>query len=155
MADVAIAAQTRLFMMSLGFGFLLGVVYDLCRIARLTVTRGKAAVFFMDVFYFLSAGIAVFLFMLAFNGGEIRFYLLLGIVLGFLIYYFTFGAFVLKWSNRIIRGLRRMIRAVFRFLTAPFRWLWGRIRKFSGKVRAKLPAKLKNFKMKSKIVLKQ
>lgn len=155
MPDVAIAAQTRLFMMSFGFGFLLGVAYDLFRIARLTVTRGKVAVFIMDVLYFLAAGITVFLFMLAFNEGEIRSYLLLGIFLGFLIYYFTFGAFVLKWSNRIIRGLRRALRAVFRVLTAPLRWFAGRMRKLYGKIRARFPSKLKNFKVKSKIILKQ
>lgn len=155
MPEVAIAAQTRLFLMSFGFGFLLGVVYDLFRIARLTVTRGKAAVFVMDVLYFFLAGIAVFIFMLAFNSGEIRFYLLLGIVLGFLIYYFTFGAFILKWSNRIIRALRRLLRFLFRVISAPPRAVFRLLRRLGGKIRARLPARLKNFKLKSKIVLKQ
>ena len=147
MPEVAIAAQTRLFLMSFGFGFLLGVVYDLFRIARLTVTRGKAAVFVMDVLYFF---LAVFIFMLAFNSGEIRFYLLLGIVLGFLIYYFTFGAFVLKWSNRIICALRRLLRFLFRVISAPPRAVFRLFRRLGGKIRARLPARLK-----SKIVLKQ
>ncbi len=149
------AAQTRLFLMSFGFGFLLGVVYDLFRIVRLTLTRGKAAVFVMDVLYFLLAGIAVFIFMLAYNSGEIRFYLLLGILLGFLIYYFTFGAFVLKWSNRIIRALRRLTRLVGRIVWAPVRGMARLFRRLGAGIRAKLPARLKNFKMKSKIILKQ
>lgn len=155
MPGIAIAAQTRLFMMAFGFGFLLGVLYDLFRIARLTVTRGRVAVFIADVAYFLLVGILVFLFMLAYNRGEIRSYLLLGIVLGFAVYYFTFGAFVLKWTNRIIRFLRRLFHTVWRVLSAPFRWIYRLLRRICVKIRSTMPAKLKNFKIKSKISLKQ
>lgn len=155
MPDIAIAVQTRLFMMAFGFGFLLGVVYDLCRILRLTVTRGKIAVFVVDILYFLAAGISVFLFMLAYNQGEFRFYLILGIIFGFLIYYFTFGAFLLKWSNRLIRTLRRVLKAILRTFLAPFRWFGRLLRRFSVKIRSSMPGKLKNFKVKSKIRLKR
>ena len=154
MPEVAIAVQTRLFMMAFGFGFLLGVVYDLFRIIRLTVTRGRIAVFVMDLVYFLLAGVSVFLFMLAYNQGEFRFYLIFGIFLGFLIYYFTFGAFILKWSNRIIRFLRRVLKAVLRVISTPFRWAGRLTRRLYVKIRSALPGKLKNFKVKSKINLK-
>lgn len=154
MPDVAIAAQTRLLMLAFGFGFLLGVAYDLFRIVRLTVTRGRVAVFVMDVAYFLSAGVLVFLFMLAHNQGELRFYMLLGIALGFLIYYFTFGAFVLKWSNRLVRFLRRFLKAVWRIVSAPFRMIGRFARRLYIKIRSAVPGKLKNFKVKSKINLK-
>lgn len=155
MPDIAIAVQTRLFMMSFGFGFLLGMAYDLCRILRLTVTRGKVAVFVVDILYFLAAGLSVFLFVLAYNQGEFRFYLILGIIFGFLIYYFTFGAFILKWSNRVIRLLRRILRAILRIFLTPFRWFGRLIRRCWVKIRSSVPGKLKNFKVKSKIRLKR
>lgn len=155
MPEVAIAVQTRLFMMAGGFGFLLGVAYDLCRILRLTVTRGRIAVFIVDVLYFLAAGLSVFLFMLAYNQGEFRFYLILGIILGFLIYYFTFGAFILKWSNRLIRLLRRTMKAVLRAVMTPFRWFGRLFQRCFARIRSSVPGKLKNFKVKSKIRLKR
>lgn len=155
MPGIAIAVQTRLFMMSFGFGFLLGVAYDLCRILRLTVTRGKVAVFVMDILYFLAAGLSVFLFVLAYNQGEFRFYLILGMIFGFLIYYFTFGAFILKWSNRVIRLLQRVLRAVLHAFMAPVHWLGRLFRCCFNKIRSFVPAKLKNFKVKSKIRLKR
>lgn len=155
MPDLTIAVQTRLFMMAWGFGFLLGVAYDLCRILRLTITRGRIAVFIVDILYFLAAGLSVFLFMLAYNQGEFRFYLILGIIFGFLIYYFTFGAFILKWSNRTIRLLRRVLRAILHAFMLPILWLERLFQRCFARIRSSVPGKLKNFKVKSKICLKR
>lgn len=155
MPDITIAAQTRLFMQAFGFGFLLGVAYDIVRIFRLAVTQKKLAVFFQDILYFFFAGLATFLFWLAVNEGEVRFYLIAAEVMGFVVYYFSFGSFVVKWSNRIIRAVRRAVASVWHAVSAPFRWLFRLFRKIMGKFRVTSKKRVKNFHTKSKIHLKQ
>ena len=79
--------QLNLFLLSLGAGFVLGVVYDILRTIRLTISKGKAIIFIFDILYFLIFSLATFLFFLAVNKGEFRSYMIIGEILGFLFYY--------------------------------------------------------------------
>jgi xanthosine utilization system XapX-like protein len=45
--------QLNLFLLSLGAGFVLGVVYDILRTIRLTISKGKTIIFIFDILYFL------------------------------------------------------------------------------------------------------
>ena len=55
-----------------------GSYYDVFRIIRYLTAQGKRQTFFWDLFYFFSSGVATFLFLLAANQGQMRFYLLAG-----------------------------------------------------------------------------
>ena len=85
---LTIADQTRLFLLALGLGFLLGIVYDLFRVVRMAFTMRRAGVFIQDVLFFLTCAAVTFVFLLAVNQGEIRGFIIAGEGLGFLIYYF-------------------------------------------------------------------
>ena len=91
---LTIADQTRLFLLALGLGFLLGIVYDLFRVVRMAFTMRRVGVFIQDVLFFLTCAAATFLFLLAVNQGEIRGFIIAGEGLGFLIYYFSFGLLI-------------------------------------------------------------
>lgn len=67
---LTIADQTRLFLLALGLGFLLGIVYDLFRVVRMAFTMRRVGVFIQDVLFFLTCAAATFLFLLAVNQGE-------------------------------------------------------------------------------------
>ena len=49
---LTIADQTRLFLLALGLGFLLGIVYDLFRVVRMAFTMRRVGVFIQDVLFF-------------------------------------------------------------------------------------------------------
>ena len=61
---LTIADQTRLFLLALGLGFLLGIVYDLFRVVRMAFTMRRVGVFIQDVLFFLTCAAATFLFCL-------------------------------------------------------------------------------------------
>ena len=67
---LTIADQTRLFLLALGLGFLLGIVYDLFRVVRMAFTMRRVGVFIQDVLFFLTCAAATFLFLLAVNACE-------------------------------------------------------------------------------------
>lgn len=105
---LTIADQTRLFLLALGLGFLLGIVYDLFRVVRMAFTMRRVGVFIQDVLFFLTCAAATFLFLLAVNQGEIRGFIIAGEGLGFLIYYFSFGLLAVRVSSFLVHAIHRL-----------------------------------------------
>lgn len=108
-----LAAQTEIFLYSLGFGFLLGILYDVFRTLRLIISRAKIFTFFMDFLYFSVCAFLTFCFIMVVDSGKVRLYVALGEVLGFFIYYFSFGAIALKVSSAVTAFFRRIFFAFF------------------------------------------
>ncbi len=116
-----LADQTRLFLLSLGFGFALGVLYDLFRVARLLTGRsGFVALLTTDILYSVCCTGLSFFFFLAVGDGDVRLYLLGGEILGWLIYYFSFGTVALRLSEWLVRTIHRITRILIHIFTAPF-----------------------------------
>ena len=87
---------------------LFGVLYDFFRVFRLIRKSGKLAIFFQDiVFFVLSAG-GTFVLMLARSMGEMRFYIIAGEILGFLIYFLTVGELVVRFTRRVVELVSRI-----------------------------------------------
>lgn len=119
---IAITEQTAVFFHSLLLGAVLGCFYDLFRITRIAFLMPALLVLIEDLLFFLFSSIALFGFLLENNDGQIRWFILLGVVLGWTVYYFTAGSLVMKCSARIIAG----VRAVLAFLWRPFAWAGDR-----------------------------
>lgn len=119
-----VAEQTRLFLLSIGFGFLLGILYDVFRTVRLVISDSKGFVIFMDLLYFTFCTFLNFCYLLTLDYGKIRFYIVFAELLGWLIYYFSFGAIAVRVS-RFISGL---IKRFFRLLTKPIKFILRKIK---------------------------
>lgn len=113
--------QLKFFLLSLGVGFALGVFYDILRALRLSVTNSKAATIIFDILYFAVFGLATFLFILAINKGQIRFYIIFGEIIGAAFYYFSFGIAAIKLTDIFVKAFRHFFAFVFKILFAPFR----------------------------------
>lgn len=124
MQSVTITAQTQMFLLSCGFGFLLGLLYDGFRIFRMAFLKQKTVVFFQDILYFIVCGCLTFLFCLTMNYGEIRGYVLLGEVLGWIVYYFSLGAMIFRASSAIVKVLNKVVQFILLALSAPFRFVF-------------------------------
>ena len=125
-----LAEQTEIFFYALGFGFLLGILYDVFRTLRLIISGSKSFVFFMDLLYFTVCAFLTFCFIMVADSGRVRIYVALGEILGWFIYYFSFGAIALKVSNAIIRFFRRIFKAISKPFKRIFSILWRKISKF-------------------------
>lgn len=152
--SLSIAEQTRSFLFSLGFGFIMGFLYDIVRIIRICISAKKASFIISDILYSVILCISTFLFLLTVNEGEVRFYLILGEAAGFGVWYFSLGVLLYSVSGKIIAFLKRAARAVFRAVSFPFRWIFGKIGKLFNKIFKKSRKKSKNLKNKSNFLLK-
>lgn len=133
---IAIAEQTSIFLSSLLLGVLLGCVYDLFRITRIAFLVPALFVLVEDLLFFLLSSIVLFGFILERNCGQLRWFILLGVALGWVLYYFTLGSLVMKCSARIIALTRRFLS----FLWRPFAFLGQKLSR-AGAVMEKSGAK--------------
>jgi hypothetical protein len=119
-----VAAQTRLFLLALGFGFALGVLYDVFRVVRLLFTRpGKGKkrgpLLVQDLLYCLCCAVLSFFFFLAAGDAGLRGFGIAGELLGWLIYYFSLGTVAVRCTTLLVAALRRLGRWLLRCLRAP------------------------------------
>lgn len=100
--------QLMLFGFALLFGMMLGVVNDLFRFIRFLGFDTKKAVFFQDILFMCLCAFATFLFSLAYNQGEIRFFTLFGEFLGIVIYRYTIGIITGKVFSGLVYVLKKI-----------------------------------------------
>lgn len=151
---LSLATQTKNFLFSLGLGFLMGLVYDLFRIIRLCISKGKISVLIFDLLYCIFLCFSTFIFLITVNEGQVRFYILLGEMIGFSVYYFSFGAIFFSFSGKIIDFIKLCFKRIFCVLLFPFKWILIRLKRVCDKIFRKGRKTSKNIKNKSKFLLK-
>ena len=151
---LSLATQTRSFLMSLGFGFVVGVLYDAFRLLRVCISKGKRLQIAFDVIFCIFLGFITFLFFMTVNEGEFRIYLLLGEAVGFSVYSLSIGIVVFAYGELWIDWIKEHLSKIFSFVFSPFKRLWMRIFSCAGKIMEKQGERQRNIKNKSKIHLK-
>jgi len=126
--------QLKLFLLSLGAGFLLGIVYDILRTIRLTFSKGKVIIFIFDILYFIIFALLTFLFFLATNKGEFRSYMIFGEILGWLFYYFSFGLAAKSFTDAFVKMIHSVFKFIFKIVSAPFLLIFKLFLKIKDKI---------------------
>ena len=145
-ASVSPTEQLRFFVIALAVGFAMGVVYEAFRLIRLISPKGKILCFVCDVLFMSLAALVSFVLTVVINTGIVRWYILLGEIVGFLIYMRTIG----RVSGAVFRLIRRVIAGALRVIFTPFRLL-GRLcvkifSKLNKKIKKIIKSLLKNRK---------
>lgn len=154
------AGQWELFLYAGLLGVLLGAYYDVFRIIRYLTAQGKRQTFFWDLFYFFSSGVVTFLYLLAVNQGQMRFYLLAGELIGWCLYHLTLGQATLFLSKLLVKGMQKIFQWFKRHILKPVwrvtQWIWKKFEKViqkAFKFMKKIAIKSKNsLKRKRRIV---
>ena len=105
--------QVQIFLYSLVLGLILGIIYDIFRIFRLTFNVKKWGIFFQDILYFITISLVSFSFIIIFNKGEVRYYIIIGQLIGGVIYYISLGRIVYKYSKNLLWHINRFFRNLF------------------------------------------
>ncbi len=119
------------------------------RMVRLLFPPSAVSCFFQDVFFFISGSVTAFFVFLGIADGQIYPYLLVGVVVGFLSFYYTFGRFLhiilakgVRWVMRICCVLSGWIQPIKRKAVVRIVVFYQSI---SRKLRSLKPEKLKKF----------
>lgn len=108
--EFTLADQTVYFLFSLIFGVLLSTLYDIVKVLRLNYCVRMWQIIVLDLLYMFVCAILTVLFAMPFNNGYVRYFVLFGEIIGFVVYRFTLGEIVLK----IYLTILRLLSAVFK-----------------------------------------
>ena len=125
--EIILLDQTRVFIYGAAAGLALGIYYDL--LAFIPDTFGRKVLRpLLDILYCLTFMGAFLLLTLLEAGGEIRWYIPGGMVLGLVLYFVGFSAYVrlvLYSLGRILRELGKLIAKIFEKLKNLFEYPRG------------------------------
>lgn len=83
--------QIYRFALSLGFGVIMSVFYELLSCLFLAVSVGKKSIFIRNIVFSVSFTVMSFFFMLVYNEGVVRLNLIIGQLLGLVAFHLTCG----------------------------------------------------------------
>lgn len=87
--------QIYRFMLSVGFGIIMGLLYEVLTFIFTSLFYSKRSALLRDVIFSIVFTIMSFFFMLVYNEGEIRLNIIFGQISGVVIFHLTFGKYVL------------------------------------------------------------
>ena len=144
---MALAPSTLLFFYSILTGAVLGVVYDIFRILRIACPPKKIGIIVQDIIFALICIITTLMFFQFFTNGALRFFVLIGEFLGFLLYYLTIGVIVIKIARVIINIVKKIIYIVIWPFRKIFGWIFSKLspilNRFIQKLRKMVHCKMK------------
>lgn len=112
----SLADQTVYFLFSLLFGVILSALYDGVRILRFMGFTKLWQIILTDVLYFLVCSVLTVLFALPFNKGAVRYFVLFGEAVGFIVYRFTLGEVMASVYCFIISFIRNVLKKSLKYL---------------------------------------
>ncbi len=105
-----------LFFTAIFLGFLFGVYYEIFRFLRLCIRHPFWMVFLEDLLFFLPTSLASIFFHYALSDGVMRWFSLLGVVMGFLLYLGTLGRIIVFFSDVILKTIKKILRGIYKLL---------------------------------------
>ncbi len=109
MWEITVKSQLISFLCAVVVGIFLSFYFDFFRTLRRSFKHNKITVFIEDIIFFLVAAFVTFLLLMARCNGEVRTYVIISIILGFIIYRITLSrlllpvaVFLLKFFIKIL-----------------------------------------------------
>ncbi len=99
-----LSVQAVAFAVSLLYGAALCVIYDIMRLLHRRGVRSPVAVFLLDILFWATAAAATFCLALLYAGSHMRFYLIAGEFIGFVIFRLLLSDIFLKVTEWILNA---------------------------------------------------
>ena len=94
--------QAYLFMVFTVVGMIIGLLFDIFRILRKIVKTKDFVTYIEDIVFWILTGIIIIYSMYIFCDGELRFFMIVGIIIGTIIYLLSISEYIIKISLVII-----------------------------------------------------
>ena len=134
---LSMSGQAWLFLSTVLLGAGVGLCYDVFRILRKTAPflARKSFVQLQDLIFWVVVTIGFFYFMLLRNFGEIRFFSIIGVAIGCILYFATVSRFVIFIFVWVITYLKKALAFPFKLI---YKWVSPFVSPLLGKIRSEL-----------------
>jgi len=114
---MSLAGQTYAFLMTILAGAVVGLLFDLYRVLRSAFRPKQLVTAVTDLVFWIVVTPVVFAMLLAGNWGELRFYVLVGLGVGLLLYFQTLSSLVIWAFAGALHGIGHALGlAIFGFI---------------------------------------
>lgn len=117
----SLASQFYAFVVTILMGLIIGVFFDLYRVTKRLVRPGRVFRYLGDVLFWVICTFTVFFMLLVGNWGEIRLYVIIGVLVGTSVYIKFFSGFVIWLLDKIFNIITRIV--VFAGKTLGITWM--------------------------------
>ena len=100
--------QAYLFLVFALNGIFIGILFDFFRILRKSFKTVNFITNIEDILFWILTGLSIIYCMYNFSGGALRFFMLLGLILGILLYMLTLSDFLVKIVVKIISIIKKI-----------------------------------------------
>lgn len=111
-----ISYQLYCFLIFSIIGIFSGIIFDIFRILRRTFKTKDFIIYIEDIIFWILIGFLLLYGLCVYTDGEIRLYLILAVMLGFLIYMLTVSKYILMICVKIILLIKSILKSIFNFL---------------------------------------
>lgn len=101
--------QAYIFMVFTIVGMIIGILFDIFRILRKTIKTNDIMTYVEDVLFWIITGIIIIYSMYVFCNGELRFFMIIGIIMGSIMYLITLSKYVIKISVLLIETIKKIV----------------------------------------------
>ena len=121
--------QTLLFLLFMLDGIIIGFIFDIFRISRRTIKTSDFITIIEDFIFWILTAIILLYSIFTFNNGEIRWFMFMATILGFLLYIMTVSSYIIKINVTIINFIKKIIQKIFNIICIPFKIIFKFIKK--------------------------
>ncbi len=115
--------QAFVFLSTVYTGFAIGLIYDLYRMIRYIKRFGNIITGLMDLLFWIGVSAISFIVIFEVNDGEVRFYTIAGLAIGWALYALILSPYVMKILLFICNMIAKLIKFIVKIVTWPFRRL--------------------------------
>lgn len=138
---MSFSPPVKIFFVSIFWGFLLGILWDLNRAIKKNIKfknkNVKSLNFVLDVIFSVLAVILTLTFFFMFTYSGFRAFVLIGELIGFILYFCTITKFVFVILNFLVKNIFKIFKNIFEF----FKNLTSKLTKIANKIKIKYTAK--------------
>lgn len=113
--------QAYLFLVFSLTGVIIGILFDFFRVLRMTYKTSDIVTYIEDILFWILAGIIILYSIWYFNDGEIRLFMILGIIMGAIIYALTLSNTFIKINSFIMSKIKKIIEFLCNIVELPIK----------------------------------
>lgn len=110
-------------------GIIIGIFFDVFRILRRSFKTSDIITYIEDILFWIFSGIFLLFVVFKFNNGEIRSYIIIGLLCGILIYMLTISKYFIKVNVKILTFLKNIIAKLISIILFPLKVILNIFRK--------------------------
>lgn len=137
------SVEANFLLCSLKYGFGFSFLYDILHLLRLCIPHKSILISLEDIVFWAYTAIKVFIMMQQTYNGSIRWFSIMGGLLGICLYYKLFSPLFIKYGSRLLNVILGVLRKIWRVISVPA----VRVKGKAGKLKKKLTRMKKMLKM--------